>query len=114
MSAEMSAEKAIADGARTIQKIELAEFDTATDKGRKLVGDNLDLIRNVRVRLTVSAGSSELTVKELFALKENAILTLNKDVREPVDVVLDGKVIARGQLVAVGDHFGVQILEISV
>jgi flagellar motor switch protein FliN len=110
----MSAENAVADDSISIQKIKLAELDAGAEKGRKLVGSNLDLIRNVKVRLSVSAGSSELTVKELFELKENAILALNKEVREPVDVMLDGKVIARGQLVAVGEHFGVQISEISV
>lgn len=109
----MMAEKAVAESSKTIQKIKLADLDAGAEKGRKLVGENLDLIRNVKVRVTVSAGSSELTVKELFELKENSILTLDKDVRAPVDVMLDGKVIARGQLVAVGDHFGVQISEIS-
>jgi flagellar motor switch protein FliN/FliY len=40
------------------------------------------------------------------------VLSLNKETSEPVDVLLDGKVVARGNLVAVGDSFGVQIIEI--
>jgi len=51
-------------------------------------------------------------VKELFELKENSILTLDSGTREAVEVLLDGKVVARGMLVAVGDSFGVQISEV--
>lgn len=100
-----------AEGAN-IMKIKLAELNQGAETGRRLLGENIDLIRNVKVRLSVSAGRSELTVKELLDLKENAILPLDKGVRDPVDVILDGKVIARGNLVAVGDYFGVQISEI--
>jgi len=40
------------------------------------------------------------------------VLTLDKTTRDPVDVLIDGKVVARGSLVAVGDHFGVRITEV--
>lgn len=100
------------ESVRTVQKIKLAELDQSADHGKKLLGDNIELIRNVKVRLTVSAGHSEITVRDLFDLKENAILPLDKGIREPVDVLLEGKVVARGNLVAVGDNFGVQISEI--
>jgi flagellar motor switch protein FliN/FliY len=109
----MAGEKmSVANAARTVQKIKLAELDESGVTGRKLLGDNIELIRNVRVRLTVLVGQSEVTVKDLFDLKENAVLSLDRSVREPVDVLLDGKVVARGNLVAVGENFGVQISEI--
>lgn len=109
----MASEKISAvESARTVQKIKLAELDGTAETGRKLLGDNIELIRNVKVRLTVSVGRSELTVKDLFDLKENATLALDRSVRAPVDVLLEGKVIARGNLVAVGENFGVQISEI--
>lgn len=109
----MAGEKmSVTDSARTVQKIKLAELGESAVPGRKLLSDNIELIRNVRVRLTVSVGQSEVTVKDLFDLKENAVLPLDRSVREPVDVLLDGKVVARGNLVAVGENFGVQISEI--
>lgn len=109
----MASEKmSTAESARTVQKIKLAELDGSAETGGKLLGDNMELIRNVKVRLTVSVGRSELTVKDLFDLKENAVLALDRSVREPVDVLLEGKVVARGTLVAVGENFGVQISEI--
>jgi flagellar motor switch protein FliN/FliY len=72
----------------------------------------MDLIRNVKVRLSVSVGSCELTVRELFELQANSVVPLDKATKEPVDVLLDNKVIARGHLVAVDDSFGVRITEI--
>jgi flagellar motor switch protein FliN len=97
---------------RTVQGIELTQLDAAEKRGARLLGENIDLVKNVRVRLTVSAGQCELTIKNLFELRENAVLTLDKDTREPVDILLDGKIVARGTLVAVDDTFGVQITEV--
>lgn len=100
------------ESANTVHNIRLAEVEPTEGRGRSLTGGNLDLIRNVKVRLTVSAGSCQITVKELFELKENALLALDKDMSEPVEILLDSNVVARGTLVAVGDSFGVQISEI--
>jgi len=101
-----------AEGAKTVHEIRLTELEAAEGQGRKVLDANFDLIRNVKVRLTVSVGRCELTVKELFELKENSILTLDSGTREPVEVLLEGKLIARGMLVAVGDSFGVQVSEV--
>lgn len=101
------------ESGKPVQKIRLAELDGVPEKGRNILSEYLDVIRNVKVHVTVSAGRCEMTVKDLFALRENAVLTLDKATREPVDVLIDGKVVARGSLVAVGDHFGVRISEIQ-
>ena len=100
------------ESAITVHSVRLAEVDPTDGRGRSLIDGNLDLIRNVKVRLTVSAGSCDITVKELLDLKENALVALDKGTRDPVDILLDGNVVARGHLVAVGDSFGVQISEI--
>jgi flagellar motor switch protein FliN/FliY len=96
----------------TVHNIRLAEVERSEGKGRKLTDGNMDLIRNVKVRLTVFAGSCQISVKDLFELKENALLTLDRNTDEPVEILLDNSVVARGNLVAVGDSFGVQISEI--
>lgn len=103
---------ALRDETKEIHMLQLAEIQPAEVAGKRLLGENLELIRNLKVRLCVSVGRCELTVKELFDLRENAVLTLDKDTSEPVEVTLDGKVVARGILVAVDDSFGVRITEI--
>ena len=103
---------ATTEAPKAVQKIKLEELKQSELGARAVLGENIDLIRNVRVRLNVSIGGCELTVKELFALKEGSVIALNKATREPVDILLDGKIIARGGLIAVDDNFGVRITEI--
>jgi flagellar motor switch protein FliN len=96
-----------------VHMLKLAELPTLEPSGRRLIGENLELIRNLKVRLSVAVGQCELTVKELFELRENSVLSLDKDTRDPVEISLDGKVVARGFLVAIDDSFGVRISEIT-
>jgi flagellar motor switch protein FliN/FliY len=95
-----------------IQKIELAEIEASDQPGKKILGNTMEVIRDVKVRIHVTAGYCDLTVRDLLDLRENAVLTLDKSTHDPVDVLVDGKVVARGMLVAVGDNFGVRITEI--
>lgn len=101
------------NGGEEVHLLSLAELKGGEADGKRLLGENLDLIRNLKVRVSVVVGRCELTVKELFDLRENAVLTLDRDTREPVEITLDGKVVARGVLVAVEDSFGVRITEIN-
>lgn len=108
----MSASVSAREEHQEIHMLKLSELPPAEAAGKRLLGENLELIRNLKVRLAVSVGRCELTVKELFELRESMVLTLDKDTREPVEISLDGKVVARGSLVAVDDSFGVRITEI--
>ena len=81
-------------------------------QGRKWVDEQIGLIRDVKVSLAARLGRAEITVSRLFALKEGETITLEESVDAPVDLILEGKVVARGQIVAVDDRFGVRITEI--
>jgi flagellar motor switch protein FliN/FliY len=50
-------------------------------------------------------------VAELLEMKQGAVLVLDRAVEAPLDILVDGHVVARGTLVAVGEHFGVRITE---
>ncbi|MGQ5524415.1 FliM/FliN family flagellar motor switch protein [Chitinimonas sp. PSY-7] len=93
------------------QLIELPELNTpqASTAG---IGASLQIIRNVKVKLTARLGGTELSVGELMDLKESAVLKLDRLLDDPIDLLLDGHVVARGQLVAVGDSFGVRVTEL--
>lgn len=67
----------------------------------------------VKVRLQVSVGGACMTVGELLAARHNQVLVLDRTVEQPVDLLLEGRVIARGQLMAVEDGtFAVRITEL--
>lgn len=71
-------------------------------------------LHQVKAHLTVHVGSAVIPVGELMAAKPSQVLRLDRRIDQPVDIVLEGQVVARGQLVAVGEHFGVRITELPV
>ena len=107
----MLTEKSETHGSPAMQ-VRLQEIAPHEPDGKGLVSGNLDLIKDIKVKVTVSVGQAEMTVAELFALKDDSVVKLDAATTDPVEVMLEGKVIARGALVAVGDSFGVSITEI--
>lgn len=71
-------------------------------------------LHQVKAKLTVCVGMAELSVGELLAAKERQVLRLDRTIDQPVDVMVEGQVVARGTLVAVGDHFGVLLSELPL
>jgi len=71
-------------------------------------------LHQVKARLQVCVGETTVSIGELLALKEHQTLTLDRTIETPVDLVLEGKVIARGQLVAVEQHFAVRLTELPL
>ena len=97
----------------SIQSIELSELEKKGSDGKALLDDNLELIKDVKVSLQVLLGEAELQVEELFNLSQDSVVKLDRDISAPVDILLNGKLFARGKLVAADDNFGVQITQIE-
>ena len=93
--------------------VELPEATPRNTLGAPLFEGPLGLVKNVRVKLTSSLGVATLSVAELAELRDGAILTLDKGVDDTVDLMLEGQTIARGRLVAVGEHFGISVTEVA-
>lgn len=75
-------------------------------------GVDPDLIASVEVELEAILGSTVMTVSELMALKAGSTIELQSSLARDVELRLNGVAVARGELVAVGDHYGVRIIEI--
>lgn len=75
---------------------------------------NLNPIHSVKATLSVRVGEVELTVGDLINAKTAQVFALNRRVDQPVDLLLEGSVVARGELVAVGDHFGIRVIELPL
>lgn len=70
------------------------------------------LIQDIDVRLTVELGRTDLPLREVLALGEESVVMLDRLTDEPLDVKVNGKLIARGEVVADGNRFGLRILEL--
>jgi flagellar motor switch protein FliN len=97
----------------TVRPVQLEELQTGKESARNLLDANMELVHDVKVRLTVSLGGAEISIGELFALKEEGLLKLDKATSDPVDILLDGRPVARGELMVSGDQFAVRITEIG-
>jgi flagellar motor switch protein FliN/FliY len=97
----------------TVHSIDLADAPDSTPTGAPLVAKDLSLVGHVPVSLTALIGSVSLSVEQLFALKKGEVLAMNESLDAPITLQLNGKPVARGELVAVEDHFGIRITELS-
>lgn len=105
--------------ATSVQPLALAELDaglTVANAPRRLLdgeGAILSTLQHLKIRVTVQVGGTDLTVGELLGASAQQILKLDRTLEQPVEVLLEGQVVARGMLVAVDDHFGVRITEVA-
>jgi flagellar motor switch protein FliN len=66
----------------------------------------------ITVRLSVEVGAVRLSLREVLGLEVGAVHVLDRRVDQPVDVLINERLIARGEIVAIGDRFGVKLTEI--
>lgn len=72
----------------------------------------VDLIMDVQLNVWVELGRASMTVKDLLALGTGSVVELDKHAGEPVEIVVNNKVVARGEVVVIDENFGVRITEI--
>jgi flagellar motor switch protein FliN/FliY len=92
-------------------EIELETLADGPAGGQPLLESALPFLGAVKVNVSVRVGSAEISVAELLDTRQGAVLTLDRMVDQPLDILVADHVIARGVLVAVGDWFGVRICE---
>lgn len=73
---------------------------------------DLDLLGDVQLEVTVQLGAVKLTVRELLALREGSVLELDRAAGAAVDVMVNGRLLARGDVVVIDEELGVRITEI--
>jgi flagellar motor switch protein FliN len=73
----------------------------------------LDLLMEVELALTLRFGSRRISLGEILDLNPGAVIDLDRQVQEPVDVVLDGRVVARGELVVIEGSYGLRVTEVG-
>jgi flagellar motor switch protein FliN/FliY len=74
---------------------------------------NLDVILDIDLPLSVRFGQAELTLEQLTRLGPGSVIDLRRSPDDPVDVLVNGRLVARAEVVVVGGSYGVRILEIA-
>jgi len=73
---------------------------------------NLDLLLDIPLDLTVELGATRLPLRELLALAAGSVVELGRLANEPLDVLVNGRLVARGEAVMVNEKFGVRLTDI--
>jgi flagellar motor switch protein FliN len=86
----------------------------APPQGAPLYGNvNLDLVMDVELNVTLRFGKRQLSLREVLELASGSVVELDRQVDEPVELLLDGVVIARGEAVVVDGNYGLRVTEIA-
>lgn len=89
-----------------------AEFSALAAKGGSGVPSRIDLVADIPVRVTVELGRTRKNISEILNMSAGSVIELDKMAGEPVDVLVNGKLIAKGEVVVIDENFGVRISEI--
>jgi flagellar motor switch protein FliN/FliY len=87
--------------------------ESAAELGPPLIAPDSSLLKDVPVTLEARLGSVAMPVSELLDLRAGSVLNLDSRLNEPIELFLNNNLVARGEIVAVDDRFGVRIVEIA-
>ena len=86
--------------------------DASSASTSKVTAENLRVLENVEVQMTVEVGNTEIKIRDLLRLNEGAVIELDRLAGDPLDILVNGTMIAKGEIVMVGERFGVRFTEI--
>jgi flagellar motor switch protein FliN/FliY len=73
----------------------------------------LDLLMDVELALTLRFGSRSMLLREVLDLHPGTVVDLDRQVKDPIDVLLDGRLVARGEVVVLNGNYGVRVTEVA-
>ena len=88
------------------------QVESETQKSERASVENLRVLENIDVKLTVEVGNAEIKIRDLLRLNEGSIVELDRLAGDPLDILVNGTMIAQGEVVMVGERFGVRFSEI--
>ena len=101
------------EDAEVIDINQLADQVKAGDDAlNKLKVQNLDFILDIPLKVTVELGRTSVVIKDLLQLGQGSVLELDKLAGEPLEILVNGKMVAKGEVVVVNEKFGIRLTDI--
>lgn len=98
-----------ADAEAAVSAVELDEFDTETKNGPS---PELELILDIPVSISMEVGRTSITIRNLLQLNQGSVIELDRLAGEPLDVLVNGTLIAHGEVVVVNEKFGIRMTDV--
>jgi flagellar motor switch protein FliN len=98
----------------TVNPASFAEFEPKDAKHRNGNAEttSLEMLLDIGLQVTIELGRARMTIKDILSLGPGTVVELNRVAGEPVDILINGKAIAKGEVVVLGDMFGVRVTDI--
>ena len=93
-----------------VKPVQFQSFDH--EESNLKPGENLDIILDIPLQVTVELGRTKKELREILNLGVGSIIELDKMAGESVDILVNGKCIARGEVVVIDENFGVRVVDI--
>jgi len=94
------------------QEVQQPDFKDLKDETNEAVSRDIDFLLDIPVEITVQLGTSRMLIKELLQLGQGSVVELDKLAGEPMEILANSRLIARGEVVVVNEKFGVRLTDI--
>lgn len=94
------------------QKVDLEEFADSQPGADSEQTPNLDVIMEIPVKLSMEVGSTNIPIKNLLKLGQGSVVELDRYAGDPLDVYVNGRLIAHGEVVVVNEKFGLRLTDV--
>ncbi|MFK4752702.1 flagellar motor switch protein FliN [Oceanobacter antarcticus] len=97
-------------------EVQAVELEELKDESKRVVanpdGPELDVILDIPVRISMEVGSTQIPIRNLLQLNQGSVVELDRLAGEPLDVLVNGTLIAHGEVVMVNDKFGIRLTDV--
>ncbi len=94
------------------QSPQATSFPPVDNQGAVPANKNIDFVLDIPLQVTVQIGSTRMLIRELLQLGQGSVIELNKLAGEPMEVLVNNKLVARGEVVVVNEKFGIRLTDV--
>ncbi|KHK62884.1 MULTISPECIES: flagellar motor switch protein FliN [Pseudomonas] len=112
--ADIDALLAADTGNHASNRLQMEEFGSVPKSNEQVTldGPNLDVILDIPVSISMEVGSTDINIRNLLQLNQGSVIELDRLAGEPLDVLVNGTLIAHGEVVVVNEKFGIRLTDV--